>query len=266
MTSVQRLLPIEFSVPSRRFAVWTSDGIRIAGTGLGERGVPDEAGDPAVVLAHGLMGWHRKPRFARFAEMLSSRFPVYAYDARGHGDSEGVCDYGGREIHDVDAVVAKARADGHARVVTAGVSMGAIAVVRHAALIGGVDAVVGISCLAYWDWDGGAHPGAARAMRARTATGAGRRVLRAWGVRLPDTWDAPESPEEVVGKIAPTPVVIVHGRNDRLFGVDHAMRLYEAAGDPKKLLLGERFGHAEDGLTTAFAARLGRAIGEAVPT
>jgi pimeloyl-ACP methyl ester carboxylesterase len=265
MTSVQRLLPNDFSVPSSRFAVRTSDGVRIAGTRLeGSGGVPDDAGELAVVLAHGLMGWHRKPRFARFGELLASRFAVYAFDFRGHASSDGVCDYGGREIYDVEAVVAEARDDGHARVVTVGASMGGIAVLRHAALIGGVDAVVSISSLAYWDWHEGANPRAARAMRARTATASGRRMLRAWGVRLPDSWDMPASPEEVVGMIAPAPVVIVHGRNDHMFGVDHAMRLYEAAGEPKRLLLGSRFGHAEDGLTPAFGDRIGRVIREVV--
>ena len=81
-------------------------------------------------------------------------------------------------------------------------------------------------------------------------------------MHLPDHWEEPESPEEVVGKIAPTPVVIIHGTDDRLFAVDHARRLYEAAGEPKRLLLGDGFGHAEDGLTPAFARRLVRVVHE----
>ena len=57
-------------------------------------------------------------------------------------------------------------------------------------------------------------------------------------------------PEEVVGEIAPTPVVIIHGEDDHLFAPDHARRLYEAAGEPEqRLLIGDGFGHAEDGLT-----------------
>ncbi|MBI3648812.1 MAG: alpha/beta fold hydrolase [Actinobacteria bacterium] len=262
MTSLQRLLPVSFTVPSRAFAVWTEDRVRIEGTRLD--GAAD-AGAPAVVLAHGLMGWHRRPRFARFAEELAARFPVYAFDFRGHGGSGGVCDYGGREIFDVDAVARKARADGHARMVTVGTSMGGIAVLRHAALVGGVDAVVSISSLATWDWHEGAAPGALRAMRARTSTDVGRGALRAWGVRLPDEWHPPESPLEVIGRASPIPVVIVHGRNDRLFGLDHAERLYEAAGEPKRLLIGDRFGHGLDGFTPAFAERLSNVIQEVVP-
>jgi fermentation-respiration switch protein FrsA (DUF1100 family) len=81
-------------------------------------------------------------------------------------------------------------------------------------------------------------------------------------VHLPDQWEEPESPEEVVGKIAPTPVVIIHGSDDRLFSPDHAQRLYDAASEPKRLLLGDGFGHAEDGLTRAFGLRLARVIHE----
>jgi pimeloyl-ACP methyl ester carboxylesterase len=92
-----------------------------------------------------------------FAEHLTEWFTVYAFDMRGHGGSGGVSDFGGAEIHDVDAVVALARREGHSTVVTVGTSQGGIAVLRHAAILGGVDAVVGISSLAYWDWRGGAE-------------------------------------------------------------------------------------------------------------
>ena len=260
MTSVQLLASHHWRVPAATFVVRTEDGVSIHGTRLGDHG----AASPAVVLAHGLMGWHRKPRFAHLAEQLSEWFAVYAFDHRGHGASGGVSDFGGAEIADVEAVVRLARRDGHDRVVTIGTSMGGIAVVRHAALLGGPDVVVTISSLAYWDWHAGAHPNARREFHQRVGTPAGRAALRAWGVRLPERWDEPESPEEVVGKIAPVPLVIVHGRDDHLFSEDHAHRLYEAAGDPKRLLLGDRFGHAEDGLTPGFGRRLARIVHESL--
>jgi fermentation-respiration switch protein FrsA (DUF1100 family) len=133
-------------------------------------------------------------------------------------------------------------------------------VLRHGGLVGGVQTVVGISSLAYWDWHGGAAPKARRKMQARIATPVGRTALRLWGVRLPGSWQACASPEEVVGRIAPTPLVLVHGENDHLFAPDHAFRLLEAAAEPKRLLLGDRFGHAEDGLSEAFATRLASVV------
>ncbi len=252
MRTVQQLTSHRWRVPVEPFEAFTQDGVRIAGTRLGHRG----SVLPAMVLGHGLMGWHRKPRLARFAEWMTEWFTVYAFDFRGHGSSGGTCDYGCKEIHDVEAVAVHARHSGHPAVITCGTSMGAIAVLRHGGLIGGVDTVIGISSLAYWDWHGGAAPKARRKMQARIATRGGRAALRAWGVRLPGTWQACSSPEEVVGRIAPTPLVLVHGSNDRLFATDHAMRLLEAAAEPKRLLLGDGFGHAEEGLTQPFAAKL----------
>lgn len=258
MTTVQLALSHHWRVPAHVFAVLTQDDVQIVGTRLGAH----EGDRPAVVLVHGLMGWHAKPKFAVFAEHLTAWFTVYAFDMRGHGGSGGVSDYGGAEILDVDAVVELARREGHTRVATVGTSQGGIAVLRHGGLRGGVDAVVSISSLAYWDWHDGADPAARRQLHARIGTRSGRAALRAWGVRLPDAWEQPESPEDVVGKIAPTPVVIIHGTDDDLFAPDHARRLYDAATEPKRLLLGDGFGHAEDGLTPAFARRLARVLHE----
>lgn len=260
MTTFQGITSHHWRVPAEPFVVTTDDGVHISGTRLGEA----DRSRPALLLAHGMIGWHRKPRFAVFGEQLTPWFTVYAMDMRGHGHSDGVCDFGGDEIHDLEAVHRLARGEGHARVISCGTSMGAIASIRHGALLGGTDAVVGISSLAYWDWHDDAHPRARRNMHARIGTPAGRAALRAFGVRMPDHWDPPQAPEDVIGKIAPTPVVIVHGADDRLFPPSHARRLYEAAGEPKRLLIGEGFGHAEDGLTPAFAHKLVDVLGEMV--
>jgi uncharacterized protein len=258
MTTVQHLASHRWRTPSRSFGVTTLDGVRIVGSRLGDPG-PDL---PAIVLGHGLMGWHRKPRFAGLAEKLAERFTVYAFDFRGHGDSGGVSDFGVGEINDVEAVVDLARRIGHERVVTCGASMGAISVVRHGGLIGGVDGVVAISCLAYWDWHEAADPRTAKNMQARIGTPAGRLALRAWGARLPDDWKAAQSPEEVVGMISPAPLILIHGRDDRLFPPDHAMRLYEAAKEPKRLFMADGFGHAEGGFSPGFAAFLSDLVAE----
>ena len=258
MMSVQQLVSHRWRVPWTGFTLETEDGVRIMGTRLG----PEDPARPAVVMAHGLMGWHRKPRFAVFAELLSHWFVTYPFDLRGHGQSGGISDYGRNEILDIAAVVRRARDDGHETVVTLGTSLGAIAAIRHAGLLDGVDGVVAISSLAWWDWDGEATPWARQRIRTATGTRAGRGALRLYGVRITEEWVAPEAPEDVVGRIAPAPVLLVHGRDDTLFTWAHARRLYEAAGDPKRLMLGDGFGHAEDGLTARFATRLSKAIYE----
>ena len=159
MNSFQGLTSHHWRVPAEPFEVTTEDGVRIAGSRLGD---PDPA-RPALLLAHGMIGWHRKPRFAAFAEELTPWFTVYAMDMRGHGHSDGVCDFGGAEIFDLEAVHRLARDAGHVTAISCGTSMGGIASIRHGALIGGTDAVVGISSLAYWAWHDDAHPRAWRA-------------------------------------------------------------------------------------------------------
>src|SRR5438105_12557632 len=242
-----------FAQPSEATTITTRDGVRLAGSRLGRS-------DPAVVFCHGFMGWHRKPRVGLFVEELSRWFTVSAFDLRGHGRSGGLCTFGDAEVLDVEATVEDARARGHSRVATIGASMGGIGVIRHAALMGGVDLVTAISVPARWEGHGSQ---AVKRMQWFTTSWQGRQLCRVAGVRLATTWNDPEAPEDVIGKIAPVPVVIVHGRDDHYFDEDEAWRLYRRAGEPKRLLLASRFGHAEDGFTAGFAERIARIVYQA---
>jgi uncharacterized protein len=210
------------------------------------------------VFCHGFLGWHRKLRIVRFVEALAKRTVVYAVDLRGHGRSEGLCTYGDREVLDVDAVVRLARSERSGYPVAAvGVSMGGVAVIRHAAARRGVEAVAAISTPARWD---GHRSRAVRQIRWVGSSPRGRRVAAVLGVRLAEFRPWSESPEAAVGRIAPTPLLLVHGRDDHFFDEEDAWRLYRAAGEPKRLMLASRFGHAEDGLTPLFADRLAQRL------
>jgi pimeloyl-ACP methyl ester carboxylesterase len=250
MPLAHRVLSKAYRMPATPFDVRTDDGLTLRGARLG-------VGPAALVFCHGFAGWHRKRSLVPFQEALAESFTVYAFDFRGHGRSEGRSTYGADEHRDVDAVVRLARAEGARRVVTMGGSMGGIAVVRHAALLGGVDAVVAISTPARWQ---GHTTRAVRRLVWLTSTRAGRTALRAAGMRPARRWTPVEGPIEVVADIAPIPLVLVHGHDDEFFESDDAWALYRAAGEPKRLLLATRFGHAESGYSTEFAGRITRAI------
>jgi pimeloyl-ACP methyl ester carboxylesterase len=236
-------------MPARAFEVRSSDGIALRGHRL-------EGGPVALVFCHGFLGWHRKPRLVRFQEELAANFTVYAFDFRGHGESGGESTFGGKEIADVEAVIDLARADGCERVITFGASMGGIAVIRHAALLGGVDGVVAVSTPATWS---GHDSEAIRKAVWLTSTPSGRWLLRSSGVRVAREWGRFEPPLEVVDRISPIPLLLVHGRDDHFFDEEQAWALYRGAGEPKRLLLASRFGHAEDGFTPAFARQVAMA-------
>jgi pimeloyl-ACP methyl ester carboxylesterase len=233
--------------------VRTEDGVLLRGHRLARAPGSAPAPGSAVVFCHGFLGFHQKARLVRFQEELARWFTVYAFDFRGHGASGGRSGLGATEHLDVDAVARLARRDGFGCVATFGGSMGGIAVIRQAAMLGGVDAVVAVSTPARWS---GHDTEAVRKMRVLSQTSLGRRVLQAWGVRVPVGWIRTEDPADIVGKVSPTPLVLVHGRDDHFFDEEQAWLLYRRAGEPKRLLLADSFGHAEDGYTPAFAARV----------
>jgi pimeloyl-ACP methyl ester carboxylesterase len=245
-----RLFARRYAIPSRPVEATTSDGVELRGHRLG-------SGPDAVVVCHGFTGSHRRPRQVVLHQGLAQRFTVFAFDFRGHGASAGRSTMGALEFLDVEAAVGHARAEGASRVVTVGASMGGIAVLRHGALVGGVDGVVAISTPARWS---GHESDAVRKMVWLTNTRSGRGTLRVAGVRVVRSWEWAEAPVDLVHRIAPTPLLVVHGRDDHFFDEEEAWALYRRAGAPKRLMLSSRFGHAEDGYTVAFAEQLGAAI------
>ncbi len=248
-------VPVDFGVPHSHVWFETDDGVRLAGSLLGGAG-----GETCVVFVHGFNGYRTKPKNRLLAEGLSRRFPVLTFDLRGHGQSQGWCTGGELESLDVQAAVSFARGRGYARVVTVGASLGGIAVIRAAGTPfagGDADAVVAISTPSRW---GTSDTKAVRRMTWIFTSPVGRRVVRRlFGTRIDLRWGNPEPPMDAVTKIL-APILIVHGADDHFFPVAEAELLHERAPEPKRLLIIDRFGHAEDGFTEAFAARLAAEI------
>jgi pimeloyl-ACP methyl ester carboxylesterase len=148
------------------------------------------------------------------------------------------------------------RAAGYERVAVLGWSMGGSIVLRYAGLGGDADAVVSVSSPGEW------YERGTRAMRIvhwLCETRSGRvacRVVRR--TRLsPAGWvQVPESPAELVGRIAPTPLLIVHGDADHYFPLRHVDVL--AAAAPEATVWVERgMAHAETATTPDLVRRIG---------
>lgn len=220
-------------------------------------------------MVPGFSGSSEKPVVRGVAEGLRPYGGVLTVDLRGHGRSSGQCTFGDREVLDVDAAVGWMRAAGYRRVVTVGWSMGGSAVLRHAAFAGNVsvhgfpvrnavDAVVSVSAPSRWFVRDTAPM---RRLHRLAETASGRMVAhRLLKVRIDAAgWpEVPASPVEVVGEIAPTPLLLVHGDRDSYFPLEHPRALAAAAGDPAELWIVPGFGHAEAGVTPGLVARIGR--------
>ena len=229
-----------------------------------EDGVPIEAvhldGDRATgfVVAHGFtLNWQRPP-VLRVARRLNQHGGVLAFDFRGHGRSGGATTLGDKEIYDLDVVVRYARELGYEQVVTVGFSMGASIVLRHAALLGGVDAVVSVSGPGRWYYRG---TPSMRRVHWAVEHWAGRILTKRFlNTRVSQgRWDpVPLPPAEAAAMIAPTPLLIVHGDRDEFFPADHAAELFEAARQPKELWIVPGLAHAESAIGAAQLDRIAK--------
>ena len=245
----------------------TRDGERLAALHVPGPAEPDRP--LAVVVAHGFTGSIDRPTVRAVVDALARHAGVVAFDFRGHGRSSGRSTLGDKEVLDLDAAVRHARDLGYADVVTCGWSMGGSVVLRHAALLPPpdgtpVDAVVSVSAVSRWFYRG-TKP--MRRLHWVVESPVGRLVARrALRTRIAsEGWSpVPESPVEVVGRIAPTPLLLVHGDADHYFPVEHVEALFAAANEPKELWLLEGFGHAENAATPELLDRIGAHLSELV--
>lgn len=229
----------------------TADGLRLAARlwDAGNREI-------GCVVGHGFTGSSRNAHVERICRALAERgLTVLAPDFRGHGRSQGLGTAGADEVHDVAAAVAYLRAARFGFVAVLGWSMGGTAVLRYAGLGGDADAVVSVSAPGTWFEHG------TRSMRlvhwmflsrtGRTAT----RYLRRTRLSAAGSSALSEAPVEVVGAIAPRPLLIVHGDDDHYFPAHHVDSL--AAGAPGAEVWREPdMGHAEVATTAQLLDRI----------
>jgi uncharacterized protein len=228
------------TLPDRRLrpAVFQSqDGTMLAGW----YGAP--AGTAAtIILCHGVPG--DKHDMAGLAvALMDAGFGVLAFDFRGWGDSDKTSiTLGHREVEDVLAAVkyVQHQAETQLHIGIVGLSMGAAAAIVAAAQTPAIEAVVADSGYARLDQS---VERATRRFLGPLGSLATRRVRRL-GERLVGAPLASVAPIGAIAGISPRPVLIIHGKQDRLTDVGDAYALYRACGEPKALWIIDAAGHA----------------------
>lgn len=240
-----------------RVAAVTADQVTLRGV-LIERPDPVDS-ELAIVVGHGFTGSVDKPASRRVLHRLAGHATVLALNFRGHGNSTSGSSVGGIEVLDLAAAIALAGQHGYQRVVTLGFSMGGSVVLRHAALHEPVEqrpaAVCAVSSPARW-W--ARDTAAIRRVHFLLEAPLGRRIAPLVGARLGPQWGytPPRSPIEVVHRIAPIPLLLVHGEDDHYFPIEHALALRGAAGGNPELWLQPGVKHAETGMNPALIDRI----------
>jgi fermentation-respiration switch protein FrsA (DUF1100 family) len=206
--------------------------------------VPGRPGATAgVVAVHG--GGADRREFLRQTPLLhEAGYPVLLFDCREQGISDGAgrgISLGFRESEDVSSATAWAkRARGLHRVAALGTSQGAAAAILAAADDPAIDAVIAENPFAsvrdlVRDLRGleDARPIPRWAADVVAATA----LWRMGGIGRP-------APLDVVGAIAPRPLLLMHGTEDTAIPVTHSERLRDAAGEPVELWILEGAAHS----------------------
>ncbi len=246
MTSIHRIKikdafnpKTELGITYEDVSLKTKDGLNIKGWF-----VPADS-DKAVIIAHGLGA--NKSNFIGTVDMWHQlNFNVLIFDFRGHGMSDGhTVTFGYKERLDVMIgleYLMKSKKFLPEKIVGYGVSFGGAAMIHAANEMRVFHKIIIDSSFASLD-----------DMADTIVDGESiipvfcRKMFKEMGlffIRLDVGFDIREhSPENVVGRLAGTPMLFIHGKGDPLINWEQTQRLYEKAGGPKKVVFLETQGH-----------------------
>jgi uncharacterized protein len=192
----------------------------------------------AVILMHGF-SWHRLPWLTEFVPWIQPRFNILQFDFRGHGNSDDApITLGTLEQGDVAAAVRFLQGRGFGPIALMGISMGGSVAIMAAPDLP-VAAVVADAAYAVLE-----NPIANRMRESRYPFPrlGSRLVVAAASVRARTLL---RQPIQRVGQIAPRGLLLIAPREDRLVDWTQAVRLYEAAREPKELMVVEGAAHSD---------------------
>ncbi len=211
--------PIQMTAP---------DGVMLSGWY-----VPCRGARAGVVVCHGYRGCRQFIAWP-LPFLHQAGLAVVSFDFPGMGESgAGTCSFGHTEKEDIKVAVRFLQekagiASGHVGVL--GHSMGGAAAILAAAEEPAIGAVVADSAFARLDQMVGE-----RFRRLGRAAEPLAGCTRWWAERLCGFAAGDVSPAAVVAKIAPRPLLIIHGEADTYTPASQARALYAAAAEPKQL-------------------------------
>lgn len=196
----------------------------------------------AVVLAHGFYNNKDAYLFRKMAEDFSRDFDVISFDFRGHGKSSGLFSFTSLESEDLRAVVAYAKERSYRSIGVIGFSLGAAVAIIEGSRNSGIQSFISVSSpydfwkIDYRFWE--------KEMLEDLKLNLGAKG-KGKGFRPGNPFLTKVRPMDAVAKIAPRPILFIHGRQDWLIHPMHSAKLYRKAKQPKKIVLVDDAGHAE---------------------
>ncbi|MDO5066087.1 MAG: alpha/beta hydrolase [Propionibacteriaceae bacterium] len=213
--------PFEVQAEARDVAFTTTDGVPLAGWLL-----PQEDSDTLVIVCHGFRG-SKADMLGIGPGLWRAGHEVLLFDFRGNGDSgDGPQSLAHHEQRDLEAALDWAtQYRPNRRIAVVAFSMGAATTIQVAARDPRIEVLVLDSPFATMS-DVVAANLTANRLPAPLLLPLAKLVNRiGYGYSYDDV-----RPIDVIHTLPPRPILLLHGRQDRVIPHDHALRLVEAAG------------------------------------
>jgi fermentation-respiration switch protein FrsA (DUF1100 family) len=231
------LEPKDAGLPQENVIVETFDGLKLSCWFVRQK----KKSRGTIIYLHGVGDC--KIAGVTFARSLYDKgFNIFLYDSREHGESEGYyCTYGFYEKHDVSAVISYLQSRTDVKIGKIGVfgtSMGGAVAILAAAIDHRIAAVI--------------SEGTYTTLRVVFVDYQKRIIKLPWhflrnialvqSQKLANFKARLVAPVEDIKRVH-VPILIVHGKNDSFIKSDYSKLLYDAANEPKYLLLIEGADH-----------------------
>jgi uncharacterized protein len=231
------LEPNDAGLPQEDVTVETFDGLKLSCWFLRQK----KKARGTIIFLHGVGDC--KIAGVPFAQSLYQRgFNIFLYDSRQHGESEGYyCTYGFYEKQDVSGVISylQSRTDTKiGKIGVFGTSMGGAVAILAAAIDHRIAAVI--------------SEGTYTSLRVVFVDYQKRIIKLPWhflrNIALVHSQKLANFKARLVAPIEDikrlhVPILIVHGKNDTFIKSEYSKHLYDAANEPKQLLLIEGADH-----------------------
>lgn len=227
--------------------VWFTarDGVKLHGWYIPDPPGGGETKNVTVIMGHGHAG-NKEPDLEYAAFFYQAGYNVFMFDFRGHGRSEGPLgsSLGWAERYDVHGAVDFLLGRGQSRFAAFGISMGAAILIMAAAENPFIRAVIADSAYAHLYRSIAAEINNAYHLPMWFSRPVG---YYGWQFLAVHHGFSPRSssPADYVARIAPRPLLLIHGGEDTLTRVENAHILFKLAGQPKELWIEPGVAHAQ---------------------
>lgn len=199
-----------------------------------------EGRDSVFILCHGFaMSKDAKP-FLGLSEDLFKLHDVIAVDQRGHGRSQGTFSFSSKEHEDVKVIINYSK-QSYKHIYLMGFSLGAASCIIEVATNKNVDRLIVVSPPTNFDKIENRFLDMDAVIPWFQKLGP-----HIFKLRLGNLGAGKINPVDVIDKISPIPLLIIHGDKDPIIFKQHAQALYQKAKEPKEIMIIKKGLHAEE--------------------